>query len=88
MNKKIIIGIVFLILLTTISAAWSWNSTNDKTFTVVERAISLDIYNERIDWVHISTFHDNNRNVTCWFSQSRFGGGMSCIPDSQLVVNP
>ena len=33
----------------------------------------------------VTIIHDNNRNVTCYiFRRSAYGGGISCIPDSEI----
>jgi len=33
----------------------------------------------------ISTYHDDQRHVTCWVFTAFNAGGISCIPDSELV---
>lgn len=87
MMKKLIVSIIIILLFAVTVFAWSWNSIKDTTFSVLKDSISLDIHDERSDWETISVFHDNDRNVTCWISQSRFGEGLSCIADIQFKEN-
>ena len=81
--KKAILGIIMTVVISTTAFAWNWNETNDTTFTVLKEPTSLDIHKEGIDWEEISVFHDNERNATCWISQSRFGEGLSCLYDKK-----
>lgn len=33
----------------------------------------------------VTVYHDDKRNVTCWIYVGYNKGGISCIPDNQLV---
>ncbi len=83
--KKIIIFVVIILILSTTAMAWSWNKTKDTTFTVLKEPTSLDLYDDKLEWERISVFHDNDRNATCWISQSRFGEGVSCLYDKERI---
>jgi hypothetical protein len=33
---------------------------------------------------NVLTWHDDDRQVTCWIYSAGYQGGISCLPDSQL----
>ena len=41
---------------------------------------------ESTDISSVDVWHDDERKVTCWIYASFYKGGISCIPDDQLVT--
>jgi len=49
----------------------------DESFTVIDKQ-DMSLYYMRV-------IHDNKRNVTCWAMGVNNGGGISCLPDDEVV---
>ena len=62
--------------------------TSSSTQESLPGIVRLDAFNIPFDEMgtpQIIIIHDNKRNVTCYiFKRFTYGGGISCIPDSEI----
>ncbi len=77
--------LISLIILILISGCISTSSTKKPVVDNYRDVLLYKSFNETYTYNQpIEVIHDDQRNVTCWIKGVNNGGGISCIPDSQL----
>ena len=81
MNKKILIILILLIVSLSVSGC----AENDSMIIeIVSQIPNTTLISEDEFGGNVYRIHDDELNVTCYVFDKYKGGGISCIPDSQI----